>query len=215
MEHMEHHSHNPDGTTPNFGVVSVTLMASGGGSKTIMSRSCAEHIVRMDPSDESGNRRQILCTKVFDGERPQGLVFHIESETRRLAFAQGTLTSDGQNGGGDSTSKPPSPKVQQAIDFLHEQLAGAPLEMTPNVITDAGSHRAPSQAWPFGRRIRITRTSPKPRVLPGDGKHAVGCSPRPAAFRFFFLTYHATVFADARVGPMAAQGRFLRSANGL
>lgn len=98
------------------------------GSTAIMYRSRAGHIVRMDPSDETEERRQMLCTKVFDGQRPHGLVFTIESGTRRLIFAQGTLTNYGQSGGGDSTSRPPSPKVQAAIDFLHDQLSRSPLE---------------------------------------------------------------------------------------
>lgn len=70
----------------------------------------------------------MLCTKVFDGQRPCGLVFHIDSEIRKLIFAEGTLTNYGQSGGGDSTSRPPSPKVQTAIDFLQSQLSYQPLE---------------------------------------------------------------------------------------
>jgi len=117
------------------------------GCRAMNERTFGQQVQRVFPGVERKNRGP-------RGDRPQGLVFHIESETRRLVFAQGTLTSDGQNGGGDSTPKPPSPKVQQAIDFLHEQLAGAPLEMTPNVITDAEV----AAVWDQARR-RLQRTA--------------------------------------------------------
>jgi len=36
-----------------------------------------------------------------------------------------------------------------------------------------------------GSRTRLE--TPGPRVLPGDGEHAVGCSPRPATLGNIFL----------------------------